>query len=273
MRGRAINWLPEELAWIEARKDWPRADLHRAFVGFWRRPDITSDNIRQLCVRNKWSAGPEGRRRAKGTSRIFTPAETEWLRANAVLSMKSIGHAFRAAFPGRDITDAQIMSWRKNHKVKTGRTGRFEKGQTPPNKGRKGYCPPGSEKGHFNKGHVPQNVKPLGDERIGKDGYTEIKVASPNPGTGHKTRYIHKHRWLWEAANGPVPSGQVLKCLDGNKLNTDPANWIAIPRGLLPRLNGRHKRNYDSAPAELQPIILTIARLEHAAREARKDAS
>jgi hypothetical protein len=32
-----------------------------------------------------------------------------------------------------------------------------------------------------------------------------------------------------------------LKCLDGNKQNTDPSNWEAVPRALLPRLAGGNR--------------------------------
>jgi hypothetical protein len=70
--------------------------------------------------------------------------------------------------------------------------------------------------------------------------------------------------------NGPIPPKHVLKCLDGNKLNTDPSNWEAIPQGILPLLNGRHSRAYDDAPAELKPTILALAKLRHAARQASK---
>ena len=58
-----------------------------------------------------------------------------------------------------------------------------------------------------------------------------------------------------------------LALLDGDRTNTDPANWVAIPRAMLPRLAGR----YDEASPELKPIILTTAQLEHAGRQARKD--
>jgi hypothetical protein len=75
----------------------------------------------------------------------------------------------------------------------------------------------------------------------------------------------------WEAANGPLPRDHALKCLDGNRLNTDPANWACIPRALLPRLAGRWRRAYDTAPPELRPTLLAIATLEHAAREARRN--
>ncbi|UFF43090.1 HNH endonuclease [Pseudosulfitobacter pseudonitzschiae] len=95
-------------------------------------------------------------------------------------------------------------------------------------------------------------------------------VAETNPWTGAKTRPVHKHRWLWEQQNGPVPKGMVLKCLDGDKTNTDPSNWEPIPQALLPRLNGRFGRGYDAAPAEIKPTLLATAKLEHAVRLKRQ---
>ena len=77
--------------------------------------------------------------------------------------------------------------------------------------------------------------------------------------------------WLnGNSSTAPLPQGMCLKCLDGDKTNTDPSNWKAIPRALLPRLNGRFGRDYDAAPAELKPTILAIAELEHQARTVRK---
>lgn len=208
MKGKAINWLPEELAWIEARKEWPRAELHRAFVNFWKRPEITIGAFKGLCKRKGWL---------------------------------------------------------------TGRTGQFSAGQSPHNLGQPMAEHPNSVAHRFKPGAVPPNRVPLGTERI-VAGYTEIKVDERNPHTGHSTRFVQKHRWLWEKVNGPLPIGHCLKSLDGNKLNTEPSNWIAIPRALLPRLNGKSGRNYDNAPRELQPAILAIAKVEHAARERLKAA-
>jgi len=109
----------------------------------------------------------------------------------------------------------------------------------------------------------------VGHESIDKDGYVRICVAEPNPYTGAPTFMAFKHRWLWEQKHGPVPEGCALKCLDGNKRNTDPANWEAVPRELLPRLNGRFGRGYDAAPAEIKPVIMATAKLEYAARVLR----
>lgn len=125
----------------------------------------------------------------------------------------------------------------------------------------------------FRKGNVPHTYRGAGHERIdAKDGYVVMIVDEPNPWTGARTRPVHKHRWLWEQKNGPVPAGYALKCLDGNKANTDPSNWEAVPRGVLARLNGgRHKKRlaYDAAPPELRPVVMTAAKLAHAVYEVR----
>lgn len=274
MRRGPISYSAEELAWLKACSDMARVELHALFVQIYGRRDVTVAHIIGLCKRKGWSAGPEGRRRNVGKSFIFTQDQVDWLYANAGLSKPEVGEAFLAAFPGSDITTAQIISWRKHHKVLTGRTGRFEKGQVSFNKGRKGFCAPGSEKGWFRKGNIPHTARGVGHESIDqKDGYVWIIVGETNPHTGAATHRVMKHKWLWEKAHGPVPKGHRLKCLDGNKLNTDPSNWEAIPDGMAPRLNGRFGRGYDAAPAELKPTIMAIAKLEHKAREARKGAA
>ena len=139
------------------------------------------------------------------------------------------------------------------------------------NKGKKMPFNPNSARTQFKKGQRPHTWRGAGHERVDKkDGYVIMIVDEPNPHTGASTRPVLKHRYLWEKLNGPVPEGHRLKCLDGDKTNTDPSNWEAIPAAMAPRLNGRHGRGYDDAPAELKPTIMLTAKLEHAAREAKK---
>lgn len=59
MKGSWIRYRPEELAWIEAHKDWPRAQLHSGFCFRFGRPDVSLDNICGLCKRKGWK-GPNG---------------------------------------------------------------------------------------------------------------------------------------------------------------------------------------------------------------------
>lgn len=207
----------------------------------------------------------------KGVWIKYSDEEMAWLEANRLLPISDYAQAFNAAF-GRDVAPGNLHALRKRKGWKTGRTGQFGSGLTPWNKGTH-FSPPGSEKTRFKKGQLPHNTKWAGHERVSKDGYVEISVEAPNPYTGYERHYVLKHLHLWEAANGPIPEGHCLKVLDGDRTNTDPANWQLIPRALLPTLNGgRHKRrpSYDDAPQEVKPVLLTLARVEAKARELRR---
>lgn len=213
----------------------------------------------------------------KGRAIPYSPEEMAWLEANRLMVVSDYARAFNAQF-GRDVSPQALHALRKRKGWKTGRTGCFVKGQTPPNKGKR--CPegkggrhPNARRTQFGKGHEPHNTRYLGHERIDpKDGYVYISVAETNPHTGYGRRYVLKHRWLWEKANGPVPKGHCLKCLDGDKTNTDPSNWELVSRQMLPRLAGkigRYKRclAYDDASPEVRPALLAIAKLSQKVRE------
>lgn len=190
MTASRSRYSGEELAWIEARRDWPRADLHRAFSARFQRTDVSADTLRCLCKRKGWL---------------------------------------------------------------TGRTGCFPKG------GRAGIANP--------------RYKPIGSERVSPDGYLERKVHDGQP---MHARWRRVHVIEWEKINGHVPDGFCLKALDGDKTNTNPANWRLIPVGMRTALNGgRMKRRpaYDEAAPELRPSLLAIAEIEEAARKIRRTAA
>lgn len=105
-------------------------------------------------------------------------------------------------------------------------------------------------------------INPIGTEVTKKD-FVYIKVHDWSEGYP----YALKHKLLWERLWGPVPAGHKLKCLDGNKSNTDPSNWECVSMGVLGRL---HARNFENAPTILKPTILAVARLDHAAATAAK---
>ena len=77
-------------------------------------------------------------------------------------SYKEIAAAFTEKF-GWEISINQVSSYIGNHHLNTGRTGRFQKGQEPPNKGKKGIYAAGSEKTWFKKGNIPANHRPEGN--------------------------------------------------------------------------------------------------------------
>ncbi len=218
----------------------------------------------------------------KGRRISYSAEERAWLEANASLVIGDYHAGFCHAFGRSDVTAANLNAFRKRNGWRTGRTGRFEKGNLAHNKGIP--CPEGTGGRHpnarrtqFKKGNrtgkASLNYQPIGTERITEDGYRERKI---HDGLPMQSRWQFVHRLEWEAANGPIPAGCALKCLDGNKLNTNPSNWEPIPRGVLARLNGgRAKKRiaYDAAAPELKPLVMTMAKLQHAASERRRERS
>ncbi len=270
MKGQAIRYTEAEMAWLEANRMMVISDYHIAFVARFNRDDITALHLHSLRKRKGWKVGRDGSR-YKGRRLKYSDAEISWLRENCALPIADYHAGFQAAFGRTDTSAGKLRSLRKRKGWKTGRDGRFVPGQACLTKGKKlGPAHPNAKATQFKPGQTPANRQPIGHERLNGDGYVEIKVAQTNPWTGHKTRYAHKHRHLWEQANGPLPTGMALKCLDGDKANTDPANWEAVQRGLLPRLNGKSGRNYDAADPAVKPTIMAIAKLEHKVRELQK---
>lgn len=216
----------------------------------------------------------------KGRQIRYSAEEMGWLEANRVMVISDYHREFSAAFGRDDVALVNLHALRKRKGWRTGRTGCFEKGQAPVNKSVP--CPPGKGGRHpnaratqFKKGELPHNTRHLGYERIdATDGYVYVSVAEPNPHTGYERRFVLKHLHVWEQANGKLPEGYCLKCLSDDRTNCDPENWEPIPRALLPRLNGGNRYRdvmaFDSAPAELKPAILAVARLDHCVRELRK---
>lgn len=212
----------------------------------------------------------------KGRQIPYSSDELDFIQSVSKWSRDEAHAAFCQKFKRDDVTLANFNALCKRKGWMTGRTGCFSKGAKPHNKGKK--CPPGTGGNHpnarrtqFRKGNRPHNTNYLGHERVDqKDGYVYVSIDEPNPHTGYERRYVLKHVWAWETVNGAIPEGHCLKCLDGNKQNTDPANWELIPRALLPRLAGgnRYKRilAFDDAPAELKPSVLAVAKLEHRTR-------
>lgn len=280
MRGQRIHYSAVEMAWLEANRSLIISDYHRAFQALFGRPDVGVLNLHSLRKRKGWFVG-RGKGRFAGRHRKYSAEEMAWLETNRLLPISEYHTAFVAKFDrAEDVTAELLHALRKRMGWKTGRTGCFEPGQTPMNKGKP--CPPGvggrhpnAQRTQFKRGQEPHNTKYLGYERITQDGYVEISVAEPNPYTGYDRRFVLKHVWAWEAANGPIPEDHCLKCRSDDRTDTDPSNWVLIPRAILPRLNGgRSKAHlaYADASPEVRPALIAIARVAHRASTARRKA-
>ena len=215
----------------------------------------------------------------KGKAIPYSAEELEFIRSVSTWRRDQAHAAFCQGFRRDDVTLQSFHALCKRKGWFTGRTGRIEAGSVPHNRGKK--CEPGRGGNHPNarrtqftkgerRGVAIKLYKPIGTERIAKDGYLERKVHDGMP---LQSRWRAVHLINWEVVNGPLPKGHALKCLDGNRLNTAAENWECVPRALLPRLAGgnRYRRTlaFDDAPAELKPTIMAVAKLEHRARKAR----
>jgi len=279
MRGSPVRYAPDEMVWLEANRMMVISDYHRAFIAAFGRQDVTAEHLHALRKRKGWKVGRAPGRTA-GRHTRYSEAEIVWLRDNCTLPTADYYRAFVAAFDRPDVTPEMLHSLRKRQGWKTGRTGRFAKGQTPLNKGK--VCPPGVGARHpnavatqFKKGHGRTGVavdlyKPIGSERRSPDGYLERKIHDGMP---LQSRWRAVHLIEWEALNGPIPKSHCLKSRDGDRSNTDPSNWILIERAILPALNGgRNQRRpaYDQAAPEVRPALLALAQVDRQARKLSK---
>ena len=187
---------------------------------------------------------------AKGVSRLFTHSQVEYITEKYKLhSPKRVAELLNKTCNG-NFTEAQIRSFTRNHKISSGRSGHFKKGIVPWNTGTKGVMKP--NKTSFKKGGVPYNVRPVGSERITKDGYRSIKIAEPN-----SWELVQRHNWAQVHGTKNMPDN--LRFKDGNRLNCDIDN-------LEPVTNAEHIRlthlGYSTMPDEVNPVILNIAKVE-----------
>ena len=161
-----------------------------------------------------------------------------------------------------NITSRTIKSYKANNKLNSGLSGKFRKGQAPHNKGKKMPKEVYEKVRHtmFAKGNVPPNHRPVGSERISKDGYIEVKVAEPN-------KWRLKQRVVYEEAKGKIPEGCTIIFLDGNKQNCNIDNLRCITRSELLYLNCNGLNNSN----EITETGILMARLDRAKNKKKQE--
>ena len=142
-----------------------------------------------------------------------------------------------------------------------GRKSRFAPGVVPHNKGLKmpGWAVGRMAETQFKKGSKPQTWRPIGTERLTKEGYLQRKVAD----TGNTVEdYVEVHRLMWEEAHGLIPEGCVIVFKDGDRKHLDLKNFEVITRGELARRNTIHK-----LPEPLKQVIRLNASIKRRIRK------
>lgn len=140
--------------------------------------------------------------------------------------------------------------------------GRFTPGHKTWNAGKKGWQAGGRAKAtQFKPGQPSNTWRPIGAERISKDGILYRKVSD----TG-----VKKDDWkavqvlVWEEHNGPLPDGQIVIFRDGNRDNFEPDNLQAMTRAENMRRNtiARYGEDYRSAAITLGWFKRKLTKLE-----------
>lgn len=145
---------------------------------------------------------------------------------------------------------------------------RYPKGHVPANKGlrRPGWSPGRMKETQFKRGErrgvALKLWKPIGTERISKDGYRERKINDDLP---RQARWRAAHLIVWEAVHGPLPKGHAVSFVNGDKDDIRLDNLELITRRELMRRNTVHH-----LPPELASTILALGALTRQIRHREK---
>lgn len=156
---------------------------------------------------------------------------------------------------GTSFTSSQIKNYKRRHKLNSGLTSHFKKGDIPANKGKK--FPGKTNITTFKKGNMPKNTDRIGTEKLLADGYIWVKINNL-PNVPKKTNWCQKHIKIWQDKHGPVPKGHVVIFLDGDHTNFEIDNLKMISQSVNLCLNKNNLRYDDKKITEFG---VTIAEL------------
>jgi hypothetical protein len=174
------------------------------------------------------------------------------------LSLEDLTVAFNARFAAEK-PERSIRSALRNHRIRSGRTGRFEEGKESWNTGLHYTAGGRSAETRFKKGSKPQTWVPIGTEVLTKDGYIKRKVRDDAAPGLSRFNWEHVHTLVWEEHNGPVPKGHAVCFHDGNKENCGIENLFLLKRSELCYLN---RWGIKNLPTELKPAMRTLTKLQ-----------
>ena len=175
-------------------------------------------------------------------------------------SYKRMTELFNERF-NTDLSTNKVGAALRRRKLTNGISAEFTKGHIPFNKGLKGWDAGGnSHKTRYQKGRISENYKPVGTERIDKEGYTYIKVSNPNV-------WELKHRHIWKESGRELPEGSALLFADGDRTNITLENLILINRQQLALMN---KNDLSFKDRELNETALNIVNMMMKIKEKSK---
>lgn len=131
----------------------------------------------------------------------------------------------------------QRHGWRKSAEYTATGPGRFKKGSSPANKGKK--MNKGANRTSFKPGVSPHNILPAGTivSRFHKrDGKTHRLIKRADGKWEFLSRYIYREHY------GEIPAGMIVAVIDGNHQNLDPGNLTLITRAQNAKRNHNRQK-------------------------------
>ena len=161
----------------------------------------------------------------------YNQEQVDFIVANVKgITLEELKKRFNKKF-NLNVSDNAIAHLKYKYGLKSGIVGgRFEKGMTPFNKGKKwdDFMPKESQnnsrKTTFKKGNIPKNRAEMSEERIRKGEYVYLKVKD---GAKNKN-WVPKHRYIYESIHGKIPEHCKVIFADGDKNNFKEENLILV---------------------------------------------
>lgn len=262
----SFRYTPEQLRFLQRGFKRMRVPELTKRFNLEFRLDKTACAIRSALKNHRFTCGrPKGN--PKGSYRLFTQDQAEWIReAYRHMTCRQIASELTRQL-GRKIAEQQIKTFVSNHGIKSGRTGCFEKGSKPWNKGTHYVAGGRSAETRFRKGQKPQTWVPVGTEVVDRDGYLKRKVRDDAPPGKSRFNWRFVHVLVWEEHHGPIPDGHAVIFRDGDKANLRIENLALVSRAELLYLN----RNGLTGLGELSPAAEALAKLETTRYEREKE--
>lgn len=185
----------------------------------------------------------------------YTAEQLDFIKNNCNTPRKDLAEIFNTTFGTNQSTTAIRGVCKRNGWLRDKGYWHFNTGCVPFNKGVKGLT--GPNKTSFKKGGTPHNYRPVGSERITKDGYIQVKIRAPNT-------WKLKHVLNWESVYGVVPKNHCIVFIDGNRQNCSIENLQLITRNENARFN---QKGYSYYPVELRPTLRAMTKLDLAIRQ------
>lgn len=198
---------------------------------------------------NRWTAEQDARLRADYPHmRTQDLADAMGLRLKPVYERaKNLGIRKTAAY----LSSPQAARLRAGNSK--GHQARFKPGNVPHNKGvrQPGWAPGRMAETQFKPGRAQRNYKPIGSERITRDGFLERKVNADLP---TQRRWVAVQRLVWIAAHGPVPAGHVIAFKPGTK--TTVAAEITLDKlECISRVENMRRNTFYRYPQPIPQLI------------------